>query len=380
MATDDRLVNDYDGLTALLNDMMPAFQDAWTPKADHKVDALCMQIKATFRDAGNPKLFQCTKESVERAAVTTMEIGLAIDTKRAHAFFIPRFGKNALGKGEGAQECCYEHGWRGLVHLARKSGLVTNIEAHIAYDREGWVHRQGLDPILEHTPILDRDKRGNPFAVYAIARMTHGRDLPEVMSWADVMDIKKGATSGGGWSAWIEHEAEMARKTAIRRICKYGPDEMLPEASYRALQEEDDRIYGTSTESMMAETHGTAEVLKQRMADVAAEGAAGGADEGTTTPPADPEVDPPHAEPESQAEPEPEPEPEAPATPKPAPSGNAAPDFSKCNTSTLKVMAEGAKKIIKEARSFGAPDDDREIVDATRKLHAVEAELAKRQE
>lgn len=162
-----------------------------------------------------PKLQLCTMESVLACIKQCAELGLEPGGVLGHAYLIPFEDKKA-----GTVICTLIVGYRGMIHLALRSSLVHQIEAHVVYSNDKFRVVHGLTPVLEHEPALSN--RGSPLAAYCLARLANGEKHVEVLPWEVVMKHKaksRAAASG----PWVEHEEEMARKTAVRVACKYLP-------------------------------------------------------------------------------------------------------------------------------------------------------------
>ncbi|TFG82766.1 MAG: hypothetical protein E4G74_02225 [Erysipelotrichales bacterium] len=89
----------------------------------------------------------------------------------------------------------------------------------------------GLDRNIEHTPRLDGD-RGPAILVYAVAELIQNGQRTKTFTWMTVADINKVrdrspavkfAKSQGFATPWDTDEAEMQKKTVIKRICKMLP-------------------------------------------------------------------------------------------------------------------------------------------------------------
>ncbi len=171
----------------------------------------------------NPDLVQCEQSTIGNAVVTAAQLGLMIGVNGS-CWLIPF-------KNKGKDECQLVIGYQGLIDLCYRSGRVESIFADVVCENDTWKFRQGLDQVLEHVPEL-RGDRGDPFAVYAIARIT-GSATPVyvVMSKQDVFrvrdsskayqsDIKYG-TKRSPWSG--DFVEEMWKKTALRRLSKLLP-------------------------------------------------------------------------------------------------------------------------------------------------------------
>ena len=161
-----------------------------------------------------PKLGECDPASFVTVVTNAAELGLDFTQAKGHAYIVP-FGKVAT----------FMPGYRGLIELARRSGDVQDIDAHIVYKNEYESERfqiaYGMKPILVHLPIIVGD-RGEPIGAYAIARMTDGVMKPLFMNMEELAKVKRSskASANGPWVDWPE---EMMKKTVIRRLCKMLP-------------------------------------------------------------------------------------------------------------------------------------------------------------
>jgi recombination protein RecT len=139
-------------------------------------------------------------------------------------YLVPR--KN---KVTGTLEATFDPGYRGLIDIARRSGKVKAMDAKAVYQGDVFEYEEGLDKKLRHVPSLDAKTRGDIIAAYAIARFYEGDPQIEVLTRADIDKIRNSSASKNGpWLTWYE---EMARKSAVRRICKFLPyDPVLEKA------------------------------------------------------------------------------------------------------------------------------------------------------
>lgn len=176
----------------------------------------------------NVHLMKCTAVSLARAAFRGAQLGLEPGSPLGEAYLVP-YG----------DECQLVIGYRGLITLARRSGMVESIEAIAVHARDKFTYTYGLDSNLSHSPWMppapenyndpaefkawmENSNPGPLVAVYAIARLKGGVSQYVVMTRAEVEKIRaesKQASSG----PWVKHFDEMAKKTAIRRLVKYLP-------------------------------------------------------------------------------------------------------------------------------------------------------------
>lgn len=166
----------------------------------------------------NPELFECNPTSFLAAGVAAAQLGLEPNDARGLAYLIPFKDKN---RGKIVQLII---GYRGMMDLARRSGMVSSINAFAVFDGDHFNYRLGLDPTLEHVPASDhQDDPAFLTHVYAVAKV-NGDPQFVVLTRKQIERAKassRGATSA--YSPWSTHYVEMALKTAIRRLCKYLP-------------------------------------------------------------------------------------------------------------------------------------------------------------
>lgn len=172
--------------------------------------------------ARTPQLQRCTPASLIGCLLECGQLGLEPGVL-GHAYLIPY-------KNKGTHEATLIIGYKGLVQLARNSGQVLLIKARVVREGDMFAHRYGLErDEIEHTPadpsaeaIAAGWKPGALTHVYAVAHLEGGGIQSEVMNRAEVMAIKERsrASSSGPWKT---DEAEMWKKTALRRLCKLLP-------------------------------------------------------------------------------------------------------------------------------------------------------------
>lgn len=182
-----------------------------------------------------PELARCSQVSILRALMDAASLGIKPGGTMGRGYLVPR--KN---RATGDLECCFDPGWRGLVDIARRSGKVKSIESHVVYSSDKFRISYGLNPVLEHVPDLQGDQ-GTIVAAYAIAVFHDGATQVEVMSLRDLEKIRKSSASQGGpWSNWFD---EMARKSVVKRLCKYLPFDEALEAALGVDAEDDAPSY-----------------------------------------------------------------------------------------------------------------------------------------
>ena len=193
------------------------------------IERFMMQVRTAL--VKTPKLQECTPMSLVGAVLEAADLGLDPSGRLGSAYLIPFKGQVTLVPG-----------YRGLIDLAGRSGLVRSINAYVVHEKDQWRNRTGFVP--EHIPY--EPKRNEPadpglwYLTWARARMAGGVSEAEVMTYREVMAIKNSSPGGSTASSpWNTNEEEMAKKTVLRRLLKKLP--LSPTANWDKLSRALDR-------------------------------------------------------------------------------------------------------------------------------------------
>jgi len=165
----------------------------------------------------NPKILDCTKESIFLAVTEACQMGLIPDSVQGLSYLVP-FNK----------KCTLIPGYRGLITLVRQSGLVKSIHTSEIKENDVVSIEKGTAWRMHHPIDITKD-RGKTIGYYASAILPGGVVDFEVMSESEVDEFlgKIGKKGSEVWKQWRE---EMAKKTCIRKLCKRLPtDPSKPE-------------------------------------------------------------------------------------------------------------------------------------------------------
>lgn len=164
----------------------------------------------------NPGILKCSKESVVQAVMQATEMGLEVGSAFGHAYLVPFKGA-----------CTLVVGYQGLIECALRTPSVLDIRAVPVFKGEPFVYREGLHPVVEHTPNLDGDRvYKNLVATYAVATLAGGVQKVEVMGLKDIEAVRARSQSAkSDYSPWKNDRdaVEMAKKSPVRRMAKYLP-------------------------------------------------------------------------------------------------------------------------------------------------------------
>lgn len=170
------------------------------------VDQEISSILATV--ASTPALQKCAPQSIALAAYQAASVGLPVNVLGL-AYLVP-YGNEAK----------FQAGYKGLLHLLYETGFVDSVDAEAVHENDKFDFTLGSKPTINHSYKLTN--RGNFKAVYAIAHLRNGITKQVILSKEDVDRIRQLSKSGNS-GPWVTHYAEMAKKTAIRRLAKYLP-------------------------------------------------------------------------------------------------------------------------------------------------------------
>jgi recombination protein RecT len=165
--------------------------------------------------ARNPTLTECTPASLMGAFMEACALGLEIDCA-GQAWLVPF-------RVKGRMTATLIPGYKGLVQLVYRSGLVSTIEARVVRDGDSFSYRYGSDRYLHHVR-----GDGNPGealkAVYALAKMKDGNVEFEVLTPTDIAHYRAfSRTAERDDGPWKTHEEDMWKKTAVRVLVKLLP-------------------------------------------------------------------------------------------------------------------------------------------------------------
>lgn len=170
---------------------------------------------------GNEKLAQCSLPSLATAARHAYQCQLPTDPAFQMLALVPRKG-----------ECHGDRMYRGMLELAYRpdnSGYraVKVVRPYTVYDGETFDVDLGTKCFVTYKPsktLTDKDRVWESvLASYAIAEIDGGAQYPAIVWRAELEEIREAAIKKSSNTPWIKWFDAMCRKTAIRRVCSYLP-------------------------------------------------------------------------------------------------------------------------------------------------------------
>jgi len=182
----------------------------------------------------NPKILDCSKESILSAVMGCATLG--VEPILGRAYLIPyNNNKQIQGKWVKVLECQFQIGYQGLIDLARRSGTIADIYGHNVYENDEFDITFGMNPSLQHRPWYMFPERkdkgpGECIGAYCVWILKDGTKHPEFMPISDIhkrrdasmayqADIKHTKTD----SPWLKWPEDMNLKTVIKHSSKMVP-------------------------------------------------------------------------------------------------------------------------------------------------------------
>jgi recombination protein RecT len=178
----------------------------------------------------NPKLLECTPESVYATLHTSGQLGLQCGGPLGHSYPVP-FMNNKTGK----RECALIIGYKGMIQLVRQSEQISTIYAYAVRKGDDFKYELGLNQVLKHIPTGDCEAEMTH--AYAVCHFKDGGYQMVVMTAGEIDKIRRKSKQADG-TFWTDFPEEMWKKTALRRLCKYLP--MKAEYVEAILEQSDD--------------------------------------------------------------------------------------------------------------------------------------------
>lgn len=157
----------------------------------------------------NPKLAQCSQESLLGALMVSAQLGLEPGTL-GQCYLIP-YGR----------ECQFQIGYKGMIELLRRSGQLKDIYAYSVYENDDFEITYGLDRNLIHKPNLAN--KGNFLGCYCVAILKDDTRAFEYMTKEEIETHAKKFSKTFGNGPWKTDFEAMAHKTVVKKMLKWLP-------------------------------------------------------------------------------------------------------------------------------------------------------------
>jgi recombination protein RecT len=170
--------------------------------------------------ADNMDLLDCDRGSLLKACLSAAELGLSLNKNMAEADILKVW--NGKTKRNEAQ---FRPRYKGLMKLALQSGDVLKIESRLVHANDTFEVEEGIEPRIIHKHGLAN--RGEMVGAYCVWKLKNGETQFEIMNKEQILAIRDRSSAktkdGNIVGPWKTDEAEMWRKTVVRRASKYMP-------------------------------------------------------------------------------------------------------------------------------------------------------------
>jgi recombination protein RecT len=201
-------ITPMEAMRGTLTKMSPEFQAALPPQIN--VEKF---IRTTLTAVQmQPELLQADRRSLLGSCMKAAQDGLLPDGREAAL---------VIFRSKEGPKVQYMPMIGGVLKKIRNSGELASISAQVAYSADLFEYELGDEEKITHKPFLGGD-RGEPIAVYAVAKTKDGAIYREVMSVSDVEKVRA-SSRAGKFGPWVDWWDEMAKKTVIRRMAKRLP-------------------------------------------------------------------------------------------------------------------------------------------------------------
>lgn len=164
----------------------------------------------------NPALRECSVPSVLGFYMQAAMCGLEPSSVLGQCYPVPFNNKKT-----GMKECQFVIGYRGMAAIARRSGDVNSIDAHIVHEKDEFELTYGLEQNIVHKPFIDGDP-GPMRGAYCVVRFRDGSSQFRFMPKSEI-DAHRARSKASSYGPWVTDYEAMALKTVFRTIFKWLP-------------------------------------------------------------------------------------------------------------------------------------------------------------
>jgi recombination protein RecT len=165
----------------------------------------------------NPELLECDKFSFLGSVIQAAQLGLEPGSTLGQCYLIP-FNNHK----KGIKEVQFMMGYQGMLTLISRTSNAPIIMPRAVFEGDEFIYSYGLNPELKHVPLQRPDPKEKLLYIYVVATFADGRKEFDVMTRPEIDHIRS-RSKAKSFSPWGSDFDAMAKKTGIRRLCKYLP-------------------------------------------------------------------------------------------------------------------------------------------------------------
>lgn len=171
----------------------------------------------------NPRLMQCTKESLLSSVLASAQLGLEIDSPMGYCYMIPYTNSR-----NGCIEAKFIVGYKGIVELLYRSNHVLKVNSKMVYEKDEFEYKEGIETVLNHTPYIKGDA-GERLGTYTVVKLKNGENIVIWVSAKEINALKLKSNTPESYLPKNDPTGNMWKKSAIRQIIKYIPKNDVPD-------------------------------------------------------------------------------------------------------------------------------------------------------
>ena len=164
----------------------------------------------------NPKLLECSPQSLLAAVMNSAQLGLEFNTPLGESYLIPYENKR-----KGIVEVQFQIGYQGLLKLAHNTGQFRRITAKEVHENDDFDIDYGTGEI-KHKPVLIGES-GDVIGYYAVYETKEGGRDSFYMSKEDAEAYGRKFSKSFNSGPWKTNFDAMAKKSCIIQVLKYAP-------------------------------------------------------------------------------------------------------------------------------------------------------------
>lgn len=230
---------------ALLNKQLEERHESYRMALPSHIKPEDLQRTVVMAAQQNPKLLEADRRSLMLSCMKAAQDGLLPDGREAALVPFVTRKKDAQGRWNSHVEAQYLPMVYGLRKKILQSDEIATMTVGVVYRAEyesgRFLYEVGLEPPIRHKPDLEltaeQVEDGAIVAAYSLVKFKDGSWSGEVMRRAEIDKIRelsqtgatkvqKGRDAGKARTPsgpWVDHFAEMAKKTVMRRHSKVLP-------------------------------------------------------------------------------------------------------------------------------------------------------------
>ncbi len=155
-------------------------------------------------------LLKCTGDSILASMYTAAQVGLVPSRQTRQAYFVAA-----------KDECQFLPGYRGLLDLCYRSGMVKSVGSRIVYSDDEFTFKYGTTQFIDHAPSMNPNPSRVMTHAYCVIELNGGIFF-EVRSKDQIDERRMNCSLSSRWF-WDNYYDEMARNEILKITLKTVP-------------------------------------------------------------------------------------------------------------------------------------------------------------